>query len=68
MTVEQREKFGNLLLQKRKEKGMKQFDCAKMMGVSVVTWRLWESGVTNPRKGNMEKIMEVFGISEEEFC
>ena len=45
----------------RTEKGLTQEHMAKLVGVSLVTYRLWENGVTTPRYENAEKLKQVLG-------
>ena len=46
----------------RKEKGMKQWELAKAVGVSPNTVILWEHGVNQPNPENMEKLKEVLQV------
>lgn len=38
--------------------------------VAVVTWRLWEYGVSKPNEENLKKIKEVFRVEDtaDELC
>ena len=46
----------------RKEKGWKQWELAKAVGVSVNTVVLWEHEVSQPTPENMEKLKEVLNV------
>jgi repressor LexA len=44
----------------RKQKGMKQTDVARELGVSLAAYRLWELGAGEPNRKNYEKLKELF--------
>lgn len=53
----------------RKEKGLTQAEMAKLIGVSLAGYLLWERGVGEPNRKNYEKLREVLNIlpfAEEE--
>jgi len=45
--------------ERRKELGWSQYDLAKKVGVSEVSIRKWERGVTTPKPENQEKLEKV---------
>lgn len=48
----------------RTEKGKTQVEMAVAVGVSLTSYRLWESGATKPNDENMAKLKEVLGVGE----
>ena len=49
--------------QARLDKGLSQMRAAGLMGVSYLTYVLWENGVTKkPTQKNQDKLKEVLGI------
>ena len=46
----------------RDEKGMTQTDVAKLIGVSLTSYRMWEIEVTEPSPENMAKLKEVLDV------
>ena len=46
----------------RKQKGWKQWELAKAVGVSVNTVVLWEHEVSQPTPENMQKLKEVLNV------
>ena len=40
-----------------------QSDVAREVGVSLVTYQLWERGVSTPKPENMDKLKKVLQIS-----
>jgi transcriptional regulator with XRE-family HTH domain len=46
----------------RKKKGYSQMALAAKVGVSLMTIRLWESGIGTPREENYQKLMEALEI------
>lgn len=49
----------------RLEKGIKQYELAREVGVSVSTVQLWENKVSKPSPKNMAKLKQVLEINEE---
>ncbi len=45
----------------RKEKNMSQVEVAIAVGVSIVSFQLWERGATTPSDENLKKLKEVLG-------
>ena len=64
MDFETRKKFGELLKSKRKEKNLKQIDCAIGCRVSVVSYQNWERGICEPKEENMDSICNFFVIDK----
>ncbi len=50
---------------KRLEKGMTQIEVAIACKVSLSTYRLWESGVMQPKGENQARLNTVLGLEEE---
>ena len=48
----------------REEKEWTQNKAAIECKVAVVTWRLWEYGVSKPNEENLKKIKEVFQFGQ----
>lgn len=46
----------------RTEKGLSQMDAARQIGVSLLTYQLWERGITTPNEENLKKLKEVLGV------
>jgi transcriptional regulator with XRE-family HTH domain len=67
MTSETKNKFGSMLLEKRKESGLSQRDCAKSCGVSVVSYQNWERGICEPKEDKLILICDLFGISKSDY-
>lgn len=44
--------------EKRTELNLTQSDIAREVGVSLMTYQLWERGVMNPTKENEEKLLK----------
>ncbi len=61
-----REKLAKILKEKRIEKGLSQIDCAKKLGVSVITYQYWERGGCVPKEENLKRICEFFEISTDD--
>lgn len=53
------------LKQIREERGLTQVDVAKMVGVSLAGYRLWEMGAGKPTAENMDKLKKALDIKEE---
>lgn len=52
----------------RKDKKLTQMQLAKLVGVSLMTIRLWENGVGKPNRENYDKLMnalETIPFAEE---
>jgi transcriptional regulator with XRE-family HTH domain len=43
----------------RKNKGLTQIEVAKNVGVSLVSYQLWERGVSKPKPENLEKLKNI---------
>ena len=50
----------------RNEKKLSQSDVAKLVGVSLTSYQLWEREVTTPAPENLTKLIEVLGLREGE--
>jgi len=48
--------------QARLNKELSQVDVAVMVGVSLMTYQLWEKEVMTPNDENLPKLLEVLGI------
>lgn len=46
----------------RKAKGLTQAEMAKLIGVSLAGYLLWERGVGEPNRKNYEKLKKLFYI------
>ena len=60
------ENFGMHLKEKRKEKGLKQKDLAKIMGVSPVVISQYESDKRNPKIETIHKFAKALNCTLEE--
>ncbi len=49
---------------KRLKLGMTQIDIAKAVGVSTMTYQLWEREAATPKPENEQKLKEVLGVKE----
>lgn len=48
------------LKERRLNKGWTQMDMCFKVGVSLLTYRMWENGVSTPNPENMEKLVQAF--------
>ncbi|MBT7630932.1 MAG: helix-turn-helix transcriptional regulator [Desulfobacula sp.] len=48
----------------REKLGMTQIDVSKAVGVSVVSYRLWEQGGGKPTPENLKKLKKVLRIKD----
>jgi repressor LexA len=48
------------LKEMRLEKGYTQMEVAKRVGVSLVSYQLWERGISTPNEQNQAKLDELF--------
>ena len=46
----------------REHLGLTQVDVSKAVGVSVVSYRLWENGGGKPNEKNLKKLKKVLGL------
>lgn len=46
----------------RKSKSVSQVDVAVAVGVSLMSYQLWERGVTKPKPENMKGLEEFFDV------
>lgn len=56
--------FGERLKQLRKSKGLNQEDLADALGMSYMTIRRWEKGITTPRMEDIKDLAKALGVSE----
>jgi len=49
------------LKEARKKEGMTQADVCRILGVSLVTFQIWEKGIGYPNAKNAEKLRNLFG-------
>lgn len=59
--------IGQRIRQLRTEQGMSQFTLADKLDVDMGNIRKWECGRFKPRKKNVDKLCEIFGVSRAEF-
>ncbi len=57
--------IANQLKQLREAKGLSQREVAKKIGVANTSYFAWERGKTKPKKDNLLKLSDVFGIPYE---
>lgn len=50
------------LKQLRKGAGLTQIEAAAKIGVSLMTYRLWEMGGGKPNRENYEKLLKLFEV------
>ena len=50
----------------RERAGMTQYETARKIGVSLPTFKRWESGKTEPTASALKKLCEVLGVTEVE--
>ena len=55
--------WGQMVKQWRLERGLSQMALARLVGVSLVSIRLWEADVSRPRPANELRLMEIMGKS-----
>lgn len=48
------------LKEERLKRGWSQMDVCAKIGVALITYQLWERGISTPFPRNLEKIKEVF--------
>lgn len=60
-------KIGNFITSLRREKGISQLELAKEMKVSNSAVNKWEQGICLPKKDKINKLIEYFDISLDEF-
>lgn len=53
--------MSNFLAHYRKEKGLKQYEVAKILGVSDVMVSKWETGKLMPPNEQLVKLAEIYG-------
>ena len=58
--------ISNLILQKRKERGLTQSELGAMLGISGKAVSKWENGSSRPQSNILYKLCEVLGISVDE--
>lgn len=61
-----KDKLSNILKQRRMEENYSQRVCAKQLGVSVVTYQNWESGISLPSDENLKKVCDFFNFKKSE--
>jgi len=49
---------------RRKQLGFNQSDMARLLGVHINTYRLWETGLGKPNEENMIKLKKMLQIKE----
>ena len=59
-------KISNLIVEKRQEKGLSQYDLANELGVSVTDVDKWEKSEVEPTLDELNNICKVLGITQEE--
>lgn len=59
--------IGQRIRQLRTESGMSQFTLADKLVVEQTYISKWECGRFKPRKKNIDKLCEIFGVSKAEF-
>ena len=57
--------FGEILNKTRKEKGISAQKMAKMLGISIRTYRYYESEHSYPPLPVFEKIADILGVSTD---
>ncbi|GAX47564.1 XRE family transcriptional regulator [Pseudolactococcus reticulitermitis] len=57
--------IANNLVQIREAKGLSQREVAKQIGVANTSYFAWERGKTKPKKENLLKLSDVFGVPYE---
>ena len=60
------ETIGKQIASLRKEKGVKQEELAKYVGVSTQAVSKWESGASDPSTTNLMALAKLFGVTAEE--
>lgn len=64
---EKKQKFGEVLKQKRMNQNITQRACAEHCKVSVNAYQFWERGNSYPKKDKFESICDFLGIDKEQF-
>lgn len=59
--------FGNKIREARTEKDLKQIDCARHCGVSIVSFQNWERGICEPKPDKMQLICDFLGLNKEDY-
>lgn len=54
------------LRERRKALNISQMDLAALLGVSLVSYRIWEAGAGSPSKENRQRLEETLERLEEE--
>ncbi|MGE4207487.1 MAG: helix-turn-helix transcriptional regulator [Vulcanimicrobiota bacterium] len=58
--------IGHIIAKYRKQKGLKQWELADLVGVSQSYVARWETDRVNPRMGTLEKVAEALEIPVEQ--
>lgn len=58
--------ISNLILQKRKERGLTQSELGAMLGISGKAVSKWERGLSVPCKEHLEKLIDLLGLPVEQ--
>lgn len=59
--------FGNKIREARIEKDLKQIECARHCGVSIVSFQNWERGICEPKPDKMQLICDFLGLNKEDY-
>ena len=57
--------ISNLILQKRKERGLTQSELGAMLGISGKAVSKWERGMSVPCEEHLEKLIDLLGLPVE---
>ncbi len=52
------------LKRERNRKGYTQVEMARLLGVHLHTYRLWETGCGQPSPGNLKKLQRILDVGE----
>lgn len=67
MDNENKIKFGHDIREARARLQLKQIECARHCGVSIVSFQNWERGICEPKPDKMELICGFLGLNREDY-
>lgn len=67
MDYEKKQKFGEVLKERRMKYNFTQRECAEYCEVSVNAYQFWERGNSFPKKDKFDRICNLLEINQKEF-
>ena len=59
------ENIGDMIVEKRKERGLTQAELGSMLGISGKAVSKWERGLSKPCEEHLEKLIDLLGLPVE---